>query len=430
MRASTSTRRGRVRKMRSWRSASVIAASMILLHPALVGADEIRAGVAKEVFALPAGVPLAGYSKRHGKPSIGVHDPVGVRALVIEDGSTTAALVSCELLIIDDHLFNAVRTRLLKRGLPSDLVLIVAATHTHSGPGAYGTRFFEKISMGHYDPRVFDALVNAIVDTVIRAHAKTVPARVGYTTVPTQGFVKNRMEDGGLVDAELILSAVYPVSSRVPLAVIAAFAAHPTTLGSWNRWLSGDYPGVLMAEVERHVPGAVCLFFAGSVGDQAPTKAGIGYERAAWIGQRLARHAVTALQGVSPVPPGRFTAHQVRVALAPAKVRLGRHVTLPRWAGRRLVDGEATLSVLLLGHQAFVGVPCDLEADLGQELKAAARARDLQPVVIGFAADYIGYCVSEARYRTAEYEALMAFNGPKTGPMLVEHAIALMERAP
>ncbi|MBI3997280.1 MAG: neutral/alkaline non-lysosomal ceramidase N-terminal domain-containing protein [Candidatus Omnitrophica bacterium] len=398
-----------------------------MFHPEVVHADEIRAGVAKEVFALPVGVPLAGYGKRHGKPSVGVHDPVGVRALVIEDGSATAALVSCDLLIINDHLFNAVRTRLLKRGLPSDLVLIVAATHTHSGPGAYGTRFFEKISMGHYDPRVFEVLVNAIVDTVIHAYAKTVPVQIGYATVPTQGLVKNRMEDGGLVDAELILSAVYPGSSRVPLAVIATFAAHPTTLGSWNRWMSGDYPGVLMAEVERQIPGTTCLFFAGSVGDQAPTKAGIGYERAAWIGQTLAQRAVAALREVAPVLPQRLNVQQVHVALAPPKVRLGPRMALPRWIGRRFVDDDATLSVLLLGNQAIVGVPCDLEADLGQELKTAARARELQPMVIGFADDYIGYCVSEARYHTAEYEALMAFNGPKTGSMLVEEAITLMD---
>ena len=115
------------------------------------------------------------------------------------------------------------------------------------------------------------------------------------------------------------------------------------------------------------------------------------------------------------------------MALAPAKVRLGPHVTLPRWMGRRLVDDEATLTVLLLGNQAIVGVPCDLEADLGQELKTAARARELQPMVIGFADDYIGYCVSESRYQKAEYESLMAFNGSKTGSMLVEEAITLMD---
>src|SRR3990167_8717698 len=97
-------------------------------------AGEIQAGVARETFTLPKHVPLAGYSRRQGKPSQGVHDPVGVRALVLRDGPTTVALVSCDLLIVDEHLYQAVRHRLLGGGMPQDTVLIVAATHTHSGP--------------------------------------------------------------------------------------------------------------------------------------------------------------------------------------------------------------------------------------------------------------------------------------------------------
>src|SRR3989338_7868155 len=83
-----------------------------------VAASEVQAGVAHETFLLPRLVPLAGYSRRHGKPSRGMHDPVGVRALIIRDEDTTAALVSCDLLIVDERLFQAVRERLRSHGLP------------------------------------------------------------------------------------------------------------------------------------------------------------------------------------------------------------------------------------------------------------------------------------------------------------------------
>src|SRR3989338_250126 len=143
-------------------------------------AGEIEADVARETFSLPAHVPLAGYSRRKGKPSQGVHDPVGVRALVLRDGPTTVALVSGDLLIVDEHLYQAVRRRLLADGLPRDVVLLLAATHTHSGPGAYGTRFFEKISMGHFDTVVFEAIAGHIARAISAAYKTRSPVRVAF----------------------------------------------------------------------------------------------------------------------------------------------------------------------------------------------------------------------------------------------------------
>lgn len=410
-----------------WALVLLLAAAQIA---ALQSADagEVQVGVAREAFVLPKGVPLAGYSKRKGEPSRGVHDPVGVRALVLQDAGSVAALVSCDLLIVDDHLFEAVRERLLVRGLPQDVVLLLAATHTHSGPGAYGTRFLEKVSMGHFDPQVFDELVRAISEAVVRAYAARAPVHIASLTATTTGLVTNRMDPRGLTDAELRVIAFYRDVANTPFAVLVNFAAHPTALGPWNRYLSADYPGAVMDAVERRVPGATCLFVVGSVGDQAPVKAGIGFERAAWIGQSLAQQAIGLLETAHPAPPGPVRTLQERLPLPPAKVRLSAWLALPRWMGRRLVDDEATLSLLVVGNDVFFGVPCDVTAGLGQELKTAARSRGLDPVVVGFANDYIGYCLPAAAYEANDYESRMAFNGPKTGELIVARLIQMLDQ--
>ena len=392
-------------------------------------AGAVQVGVAYEPLVLPAHVPLAGYSRRRGRPSTGVHDPIGARALVIQAEQTVAALVSCDLLIIDEDLFHAIRRRVLAEGLPPQLVLVVTATHTHSGPGAYGHRFLEKISMGHFDQRVFDALVEGMARAVVRAYAARQPASAAYLAAPTTELVTNRATANGLVANELVVSAFYRAQATAPFAVLVNFAAHPTTLGAWNMELSADYPGVIMREVERRLPGARCLFFAGAVGDQAPMKAGDGFEGAEREGQPLAEQVLAMLKEAQPEPLGTVIALQERLILPPAQVRLGPHVTLPRWIGRQLVDDDATLSLLRVGRTVYVGTPCDLTADLGESLKRAARARGLQPVVISFASDYIGYCVSEPFYRSGRYEALMAFNGPRTGSLIVEQFIHMLDAA-
>ena len=387
---------------------------------------EFRVGAAKAAFTLPQSVPLAGYSRRKGRPSRGVHDLVGVRALVVQQGQTTVALVSCDLLIIDEPLFDAVRRRLTTEGLPTDAVLLLAATHTHSGPGAYGRRFLEKISMGHFDPQVFDAIVAVLSDTVMQAARELQPARVAALGTSTEGLVKNRVEERGVTDPELAVVAFYPMGANRPTAVLVNFAAHPTALGAWNMELSGDYPGVLMREVERRLPGTTAFFFAGAVGDQAPVKSGPGFETAEYLGRALAEQTVSLLERATPASSGALKARQERVALPSARVRLSSWLRLPRWLGQPLVDDDATLTILVIGPAVFFGVPCDLSAELGQALKQAARADGREPMVIGFACDYIGYCMPERLYDEKAYETGLMLNGPKTGTLIVERLTRML----
>lgn len=400
---------------------------LFILSPAATAADELQAGVARETFSLPQHVPLAGYSRRKGRPSQGLHDPVGVRALVIREGTTTAALASCDLLIIDERLFDAVRRRAIEGGLPSDTLWLVAATHTHSGPGAYGARFLEKQSMGHFDPGVFEAIADAIAQALIQAHRTLSPVRAVFGSSQTSGLVKNRVDDAGAADADVTVFALYRERGGQPLGVIVGFAAHPTTLGAWNRELSADYPGVVMREVERQLPSATCLFFAGAVGDQAPIKQGSGFEPAERLGTQLATIAVTLLDHADPQPAGRLHGAQESLPLPPARVRVNR-VALPQWLSARLVDDEAALSLVAVGGTVFLGVPCDLAVSLGHLLKDAARSNGLQPVIVGFANDYIGYCVPEALYAQPAYESFMAFNGPKAGELVVNRLTEMIGR--
>ena len=380
-------------------------------------AASVVAGAARAPLEMPPGVPLAGYSRRGGKPSTGVHDAPSARALVLRDDDTTAILVSCDLLIIDEQLFDAVRRRLIAEGQPEDVFLLLAATHTHSGPGAYGRRFLEKLSMGHYEPEVFERIVDGIAAAVKRASEGLVPVAIGYAAAPTQGLIVNRVTEDGAVDNELAVAALYPDGVATPLAVLVNFSAHPTTLGAWNMELSGDYPGVVTGEIERAFPGSVCLFFSGAVGDQGPAATGEGFARSEALGRPLAAQARELLADLRPSTPHEISAAQERLRLPPARVRVASWLTLPRLLGRRFVDDDATLSVLRAGSLALVGAPCDMAAELGQRLKSAARAEGSDPMVIGFACDYIGYCVPESLYRQREYEASMAFNGPRAGEL-------------
>jgi hypothetical protein len=191
--------------------------------------------------------------------------------------------------------------------------------------------------------------------------------------------------------------------------------------------LSADYPGVAVDAVERRVNGSMGFFLAGAMGDQAPVKSGGGFESAARIGEALAQRVATLLETARPTTPRATRAAQELMALPPARIRLGSRWTLPGWLGKRLVDDDARLSIVAIGATAFIGVPCDLSAELGRQLKAAARARALDPVIVGFASDYLGYCMPRTLYESRAYESLMALNGPDTGELVVSRLIRMLD---
>jgi hypothetical protein len=412
----------------------LLSSAVLLWQPiphAEAAATPVLAGAATVPFTLPPGVPLAGYSRRKGQPSQGLHDPVGARAVVLQQAQREVVLISADLLIIDEQLFGAVRQRLVAAGFAPDVVLWLAATHTHSGPGAYGTRFAEKISMGHFDPAVFDALVEALVQAARLARQQLVPVQIGYETVPTTGLIKNRVLETGQADEHVVVVGLYPMQAQAPpLALLVSFSAHPTALGAWNQQLSADYPGVLAAAVEQRLAGTVCLFFAGAVGDQAPVKSGDGFERAAWIGRALADQVLASVARMQPVATEPLAGQQRVVPLPRAQVRLNKRWGLPGWLSRRLVDNDATLTMWQLGPVVAFGTPCDLESTLAVQLREAAQQRGRLPFVASFVNDYIGYCVSPSRYQAGDYEALMAFNGPTTAPLLIEQLTRMLRELP
>ncbi len=384
----------------------------------------MQVGVAKVELKLPPKIPLAGYSRRAGKPAQGQLDPLSVRALVVGSAEQQTALISIDLLIIDEYLHTAVKHKLAAQGLSPQLFL--SATHTHSGPGAYGHRFGEKISMGHFEQAVFDGLVNAMVQAIQQAREQQEPMQISWQQTQVQGWSHNRMQDQGPVDTALTLVSFYRQGHTAPAAVITHFAAHATVLGADNFKFSADYPGALMQSLEAQWPGSVVFFLAGNVADQAPNKKGPGVEAVQALGEHLAQSVKVQLPQAKPKPITHTRAEMQVLDFEESRVRIGKH-KLPKWLSRRLVDDDATLTLLAIEDILFIGVPCDMTFQLGEQLKQHAQQQGYRPMVVGFTNDYVGYCISADLYDSDEYEADMAFNGPNAGETIVRTLQTMLE---
>src|SRR5260370_41443604 len=60
-------------------------------------AEDLKAGAAKVDITPPIGFPMWGYGARHDAGSVGVHDPLQARALVLAVGNEKIALVGLDL---------------------------------------------------------------------------------------------------------------------------------------------------------------------------------------------------------------------------------------------------------------------------------------------------------------------------------------------
>ena len=380
-----------------------------------LGSGPLLAGAGEAAFDVPEGAPIAGFSRRpwawSSRPPAG---QVGARALVLASGGCRVAVVSAEILVVPPELAAAAGARL------SDLHLdgvLVAATHTHAGPGGYWDDVLaEAVGTGPYRADMARRIEEGIERAVRAAAGQLGPARAGMATLDARALVHNR--DAGARDGRLTIVRLERPGGE-PVAELVVLGAHATLLGKANRSIDGDWPGRFMAER----PHGLRLFMQGTIGDQS-AELPAPREPA-----RYAR-AVSALVSRAEVGFEREGAGPgTELAYARAEVALPAFApgALPGWlrpAARTLLGGSvppsATVSALRIGPALLVAVPAEPVA----AVTAAWRARaGLDGATIVTLADgYVGYAETAERFERREGEAVRAYLGPALADRLGEGA--------
>lgn len=233
---------------------------------------------------------MSGFAART-EPSVGVHDPLTVRALVVDD----TALVVADVIGLHEDMVGRVRQRV---SLPAQNV-ICAATHTHGAPVSMAGRLGDGA-----DPAFLQAIEDGCVAAIEQARSNARPARLTVGMGGDPDVARNRRHDDGPVDRSVPVLRVHGADGAV-LAVLVSYALHPVVLGADNRLLTADYVGYVRSEVEAAFPGAIAIFVNGCCGDinnghkphDSWTRAANSertFTMAESIGRRIGRAALTA----------------------------------------------------------------------------------------------------------------------------------------
>ena len=389
------------------------------------------------------------------------HDPLHSRALVLDDGTTTLAMVVVDNLGVAPDLVEEVKQIASKEtGIPTDKMLI-CSTHSHSAPRSNTTK--GPAPAVAYRKLLLDGMVKSIVD----ARAALQPAIVGAAAYPLPDEVRNRrwylkpgkmplnpfgkmdkvkMNPGtspevldrpaGPTDPDVTILSVQD-AKRKPLALLANYSLH--YVGHTPRGqVSADYFGEfarLMPSRLRAGEGFVAMMSNGTSGDinnipflmtRPPREP---FEQIRIVAQKAADAAWFAHRKIekhsSNIPLGmvqrevvltyrRPTDEQLAEAKRVLAVKDEEEIKkLPRLAqnyAQRTIraanreEDTATVKVqaIRIGDLAICTMPFEVFAEIGLELKK--RSPFPETMVISIANGSYGYLPTPEQHELGGYE--------------------------
>ena len=406
-------------------------------------AECVTAGAGYAPLRVPGGTPLAGYGGLQRRllfpdllgryphafwfrPSAGEHDPVGARALVLQNRTSRVVWVTLDLIAVDRAFTRALQERLAASGtVPA--TLIVSASHTHSGPGAFmDSALSGLIAIDRMDSTVRDALVEGAAAAIRRADAARVPALFATTRVTGPAVTASRIREP--LDAEIVVLKVTGTDGK-PLALLWNFAIHGTMFPAASPQLSADVMGAASALLEQRL-GAPALFVNGAVGDVSP--AGHGMPALRETAAALAAAVEAGWTQARAVPVVGLRVAQRSVALPRPAVSLKRCVGgwVPGFFAIPLfgLPAETELLAAAVGDAAWVTIPGELQTSFGLAIKREVRGLFGAVLLAGLSNDYLGYFMGPEATGSKSYVACATLYGPDAGSCLADAALDLFYR--
>jgi neutral ceramidase len=392
----------------------------------------LRAGAARIDItpAADAALPMAGYASRT-QGFKGIHDPIFVRAIVLDDGATQAALVAWESLFVPDAVWAQTSRQIAEETGVRPENLLLSAVHDHGAP-----------SLGVADPtpqqRAYaDKVQNAAVEAVRQAKERLQPARFGigsakaYVNINRREFTPNRgwwlgYNEEGLSDKTVTVLRFEDLSGK-PIAFWINYAVHAVIMGPENYQITGDLAGATSRFVEQHYlgndrprsdagmrlrlspedkatgEGPVAVWTSGAAGDQNPVSMASGedFTLVEGLGRILGEAAVRAGVNLQTTPTVSLRGAQKVVTCPGRRVEPG---PTPRAEYKFTNAGPVNirLGLLTINDVALAGVSGEVFTLIAQRLQ---RESPFKRVVMATHTNgSSGYIPNDAGFELVSYE--------------------------
>jgi hypothetical protein len=270
-------------------------------------------GVAREDITPPVGIYYRNWGAAKHDAAEGIHRPMTLTALTLQEEPTSAPLVLVEA-DIGGWWGNLPLERRFRRRVLDALKLdatrfIFASSHSHSAPPTSekpDPRWQGGEMLPAYLEKLFDATLRAAQRALAAAQPATLDWHTGHCSLATDRDLPHGdrkvcgYNPGVRADDTLVVGRVTDSSGKI-IATIVNYACHPTTLAWDNKLISPDYVGAMRATMQDNT-GAPALFLQGASGELSPRYQYIGDTAVADShGRQLAFAALATLADMEPV---------------------------------------------------------------------------------------------------------------------------------
>ena len=420
----------------------------------------LQVGISKQIITPERGVSLAGYF--NPRPNTGVLDDIHVKAVLFKKDDVVTGLVSFELIYTTLRLVDEVTAGLKAKGYDFADNLIMAATHTHTGPDLRSEK-------GGLSDEQFESMVNKAVCAIEEAYVNMRESSLEAAKTNNNPCAFNRrywMKDGtvqtnpgklnpnidrpeGPVDDEFSMLAIKQDGRIVGL--ITNLCNHNDTVG--GDLVSAEWPGrmerKIQAEMKYDVPVIQFNGCSGNINhfDVSTDMDQTSYAEACRIGEIYGQIACDLLDKLEPVEVDGITAdsmdfeipYQViseeRVAEARATIQRIGNVSsdedltsegiaagsgaVAKMFAEQLLDfkekcsGKSRTFKLMnikLGKDLmFISAPGEIFTEAGLDIKSKSPAKF--NFVVAYAMGSCGYMCMPECYSRGGYEILPVVDG-------------------
>jgi hypothetical protein len=432
-----------------------------------------KAGSAQVNITPPIGTDLVG--QWVARKSVGVNDELFANTLVLDDGNTIVAFVSCDVLSIGNTTKKAIREIVGKETNIDPENVFMFGTHTHTGPAivnALGT---------NADPEYTAQFIKLVAGSVKLANDKLDDANIGIGSGNAEGWGFPRrywMKDGkvrmhppkgdpnidrvqGKADPQLNVLFVENKAGKVT-SVLVNFSCHATVVGG-DHVISADYPGAIRDTIKQMLGNdTIVLFGNGACGDVCQfdvdntQRAEFGHAWRKRMGMAIGCEVLKVIAGtdlmpsdsvdieihrdmldipIREIPKDRLEEARKAFAgksLAPAPTVyediVRRELLLLAEDRDRDPYAHAEMMAVRIGKSAIVCIPAEFFCELGMRIKDGSS---LKPTfVIELANGCVGYIPTAEAFTGGGYETDLVRSSKliiQAGEMVIQKVLELLQ---
>lgn len=235
---------------------------------------KVKVGAYESALRVPLFAELYGYGPFLGRRNRGTHDALYCRALTFFDGERRIIIVVTDAVVTDDGEARNLRTEIAREHHIFPGGIMLAGTHTHSGPAmAIGIGWGERSEeyLAHWRQTVLDTVRKAI------ASEEYVTAVAGKAIL-TQKLGINRVTGSGPTDDSIRWVRLYRADGSTK-ALLHNHGMHGVVFGREMLLVSADWMGEANRLIKERNLADTPVFLQGAAGNINTEPCCLNYEK-------------------------------------------------------------------------------------------------------------------------------------------------------